>query len=60
MGQGYSCAMCRHWRRVGPRSSVGRCENAKSGQSFTREQLSCDQFDILMFLPDRPPVHAPA
>jgi len=52
--------MCRHWRRVGPRSSVGRCENAKSGQSFTREQLSCDQFDILMFLPDRPPVHAPA
>ena len=63
MDQGYSCVMCRHWRRMGPRSGVGRCENPKSSQTFTREQLSCNRFEILMFLGDPPPasaVHVPA
>ena len=54
MGQGYSCVMCRHWRRVGPRSEVGRCENPKSSENFTREQRCCDRFEILMFLGDAP------
>ena len=60
MDEGLTCAICRHWRRVGPRSAVGRCENRKSDQSFTRERSSCPQFEILMFVAEAPPVHLPA
>ena len=61
MDQGFSCAMCRHWRRVGPRSAVGRCENRKSDRSFTREQASCSRFEILMFFDaPQPPAQLPA
>lgn len=47
--EGLSCNMCRHWRRIGPRSEVGRCENRQSGHGFTREQMSCKRFEILLF-----------
>ena len=60
MDQGYSCAMCRFWRRLGPRSSVGRCENNKNSQSFTREQGCCERFEIMLFLAERPPAQLPA
>jgi hypothetical protein len=42
--------MCRHWRRFGPRSSIGRCENQKSGYVFTKEEISCDWFEMLRFV----------
>jgi hypothetical protein len=51
--EGLGCVMCRHWRRVGPRSEVGRCENRDSGQSFTKEHVSCSHFKVMLY-PDPP------
>lgn len=51
---GLSCVMCRHWRRLGARSEMGRCENRKSGHSFTKEQASCQRFEILLFADIQP------
>jgi hypothetical protein len=59
MAKGYSCAMCRHWRRVGPRSAVGRCENDKSGHGFTKEDISCGGFEIVLVFEQREQPAAP-
>jgi hypothetical protein len=36
-----ACPSCRCWRRLGPRSFVGRCTNKLSGLAYTNYRGSC-------------------
>jgi hypothetical protein len=41
MQDALACPSCRWWRRLGPRSSVGRCGNKRSGLAYTNYRGCC-------------------
>ena len=40
-----ACPSCRWWRRLGPRSSVGRCGNKSSGLAYTNYRGCCSHHE---------------